>query len=103
MTNKIQLAVLMVALLASNAMAKQIDTIQLKQNDKKVRELIEKQEEGKKVIVRSAPPREGLVLSFIAYFCDWNKGVIAIDMELGAGAICIFKVNDSIDEYFSTK
>jgi hypothetical protein len=95
MNNKMQVALLLVGLLASNAMAGKLGFVALSNFPKKDKEKIEQMEEGKIVMVWS--DRQTQVLKFSAYFCDWSEQIVSND----SGVTCIFKINESIDDYFA--
>lgn len=94
------LPVLMTVLSASTAIADHIEIVPLHIKEKLLRERIEKLEERKKVIVTTNQRGEGQVLKFVAYFCDWSKPLFLLNKEIGAGATCVFRINESIDDFF---
>ena len=39
------------------------------------------------------------MMKFVAYFCDWGKPIFTNVGKNGGAGTCVFKVNESIEDY----
>ena len=91
---------MVVAALAVPSWAEELTHIRVNGNDKYLRETLATVEDGEKVLFSSSLGYEYTMMKFVAYFCDWEKPIFFNNsLKNGGGGTCVFKVNESIEDY----
>lgn len=100
--NRFFLAVLILSA-AQSAWSEELKEINARGNDKYLKKTLLTLQEGKTVIFHSGVQRGGRMrrmTRIIAYFCDWEKPVFLASGEDGSSMTCVFKINESIEDFF---
>ena len=90
---------MVVAAVAVPSWAEELTDIRVSGNDKYLREALATVEDGEKVLFSTSLGAEYYMIRFVAYFCDWEKPIFTNSGASGGAGTCVFKVNESIEDY----
>ena len=89
---------MVVALMAGSAWADPIKMVTVSKKLETNVERLQGVKDGEKLLLFTPKDKYGYFITFVAYFCDWEKPVIYIHDNNTEGT-CVFKNNQGFEDY----